>query len=928
MSFPAGSRLGPYEIVAPLGAGGMGEVYKGRDTRLDRTVAIKILPDAFAGDAQFRERFDREARVISQLTHPNICTLYDVGAERPRPPSGAASSEDTVRFLVLEYLEGETLSQRLERASKSDIPGLPLDEALHIAVQIADALDKAHRAGVVHRDLKPGNVMLTRSGAGSKGPLQAKLLDFGLAKTTASSQPMVGVSIMPTTPQNLTAQGTILGTFRYMAPEQLEGAEADARTDIFAFGLIVYEMVTGRQVFEGKSQAALIAAILEREPASMSTGRHGVPRALEQVVQGCLAKDPEDRWQSARDVLRQLKAVASTAGSDAASASNIGADAGVRSRRSTAMRLASVAAALLAGIAVSSAYWWIRAPSMMEVPAPLHLSLPLESGAVPPSPGIQFEISPDGRWTVYAVVVNGQRKLFLRGLSQPAGRVIDGTDGAESPFFSSDSQWIGFASGNTLKKVPVSGGSPVSICTMSTVTGVTGFVGGSWASNDTILFVPQFNEGIWTVPAAGGEPKRLLSTDENKDRIAYLYPRVLPGAKGTILTLVPNRARTQEELDTAVLEAGATEPRVLIRGGTNARYVSSGHLVYARGRTLLAVAFDLSRLAVTGTPVLVMDGVQRGPLGDPIFALSDNGTLVYEPATAVRAVATLAVVDRGGSVRALTEGTGLLQEFSVSPDGHSVAARVAAQNDDVWTFDLSRGSPLRLTFEPGDEIWPQWTPDGARIAFGTRVGRIFWKPADGTGQREEISRGEFPRWPSSFSPDGKKLAIVEIHPARKRDILMMSLDGARKVEPFLATDADERDPKFSPDGRWIAYASDEGGRDEIYLRPIGAPGGRKRVSSDGGTSPVWSRNGRELFFLKSNKLASVKLDAGGNPIDTDRVVLDAPRLNDLQFQAEQPYYDVIGNGERFVMLLYPHGVSPTHYNLVVNWFEELGQRMR
>jgi len=911
----AGKKLGPYEIVAKLGEGGMGEVYKARDTRLDRAVAVKILPDAFAADPQLRERFDREARVVSQLTHPHICTLYDVG------------DQDGVAFLVMECLEGETLESRLARTSKSAAPGLPLDEALAIAVQIADALDKAHRAGVVHRDLKPGNIMLTRSGAGSQTAPHAKLLDFGLAKTGPSAPAVAGMSMLPTTPPNLTAQGTILGTFQYMSPEQLEGADADARSDIYAFGLIVFEMVTGRKVFEGKSQAALIAAILEHPPARLSSVKAAVPQALETIVQGCLAKDPDDRWQSARDVLKQLKGIGPDA--DAGTDSRLAAARDASRPASTALRVAATAAAVLLGAAAASGYWFIRSRSSNDRAMPMHVSLALPPGATSSVHGLGegwMAMSPDGRWIIFPVVRDGKSALYLRDITQSSGKVIEANEAVDHPFFSPDSRWIGFVSGGVMKKVPVSGGLPVVICPLSVTSEITaGFVGASWGADDTIVFVPQFNAGIWTVPAAGGEPRLLLKTDEQRDRIAYNDVHSLPGKRGVLFEMVPNRAKVADDNDIAVLEAGAAEPRMLFRGGHSPRYSPSGHLLFARGDALLAAGFDLSRLEITGTPVPILDGLEHGPLGDVNYDVSQNGTLVYEAATGPRARAALAVIDRKGGVRPIADGPGLLQEFSVSPDGRSVAARVAAVNDDIWTYDIERGSPLRLTFEPGDEIWPQWSPDGTRIAFGTRTGRMFLKASDGTGQREEIARGELTRQPTSFAPDGKMLAFTETHPTRKRDILLLPLDGARTPQPLLATDADEWGARFSPDGHRIAYVSDETGRNEIFVVPIGSPGGRKRVSSNGGASPAWARNGRELFFLKGTRLAAVALDAQGNA-SGERIVLEGPTTKDLEFRADS-FFDVLPDGERFVMLLTPRDDAPTHYNLVINWFEEIRRRM-
>ncbi len=902
MALTSGTKLGPYEILSPAGAGGMGEVYRARDTRLDRTVAVKVLSTRLADRPDLQKRLEREARTISKLTHPHICALYDVG------------QQEGVDFLVMEYLEGETLSHRLQRGP------LPVEQTLKYGIQIAAALETAHRQGIIHRDLKPGNVMLTKGGA--------KLMDFGLAKLVEQPAPvavalseMADAPTLPSEEKALTEEGMIVGTFHYMAPEQLEGKEADARTDLFALGIVLYEMATGRSPFTGKTKASVIAAILSSEPPPVSSLQPLTPPAFDRVVKTCLAKDPDERWQSAHDLASELKWIAE-------GGSQAGLPAPVVGRRKNRERLAWALAAL-AGAALASSFWWISARSSNQKPAPMHLSIALAPGAIPTTGLFQgaFAISPDGTWIVYVVARDGRQQLFLRAIRESEGKPINGTDDADLPFVSPDSLWVGFHSGNTLKKVPVSGGSPIAICTLSSTFagGGTGFVGGAWGPDNTIVFVPQFNAGIWTVSASGGTPQLLLKTDAEKDRIAYMDLQVLPDNKGILFTLVPGRAMTADENNIAVLEPGATEPRILVRGGSTARYVRTGHLLYARDGALLAVPFDLSRLAVTGTPVSVTGGFERNAVGGSLYSVSANGTLVYEPSAGLRGGPRLVVVDRKGNVRPITDGSDYPLEFALSPDGRSVAAGVVAINNDVWTYDVAHGTPLRLTFEPGDEIFPQWTADGTRIAFGTRTGKIFWKLANGTGEREEISGGEYPRYPASFSPDGKMLAFVEIHPSRQRDIWLMPLDGDRKTQPFQNTDADEWGPKFSPDGRWLAYVSNETGRDEIYVRPVNSPGGRKRVSTEGGTWPAWARNGRELFFLKSDKLAAVTLDAEGNPVGQARVVLDAPKLGNFQFHADSPFYDLMPDGEHFVMLLSPQYPSPPHYNIVVNWFEELKQ---
>ena len=900
MSLTPGFRFGSYEIVAQLGVGGMGEVYRARDTQLKRDVAIKILPSDVTADADRLSRFQREAEILASLNHANIAHVFGI------------AEADGVRGIVMELAEGRTLAQMLIRGA------LPIDEALGIARQIAEALETAHDRGVVHRDLKPANVMLTPDGV-------VKVLDFGLAKAL-NAGPEANIDAATFTSPAMTRAGIILGTAAYMSPEQARGRAVDARTDIWAFGCVLFEMLSGRQPFDGETITDILGAIVHKEP-EWSLVPATVPESLRRLLERCLAKDQKQRLRNIADVRLEIQDLLARPRSTVS-----GGGQASLSRKSRAIQLVGLISAVLVGVALASGYWSMRARSSGgDALLPMHLSVALAPGVVSSAGHLSdnvFNISPDGRWIVFPVIREGKRELFLRGIGQASGKPIDGTDGAEKAFFSPDSRWIAFYADGALKKLPLSGGSPISICTLSSTGGFsTGFLGASWGANDRIFFIPQFNAGIWTVPAGGGEPQLLLATDEAKDRIAYIYPHALPDNKGLLVSVVPNRARAADELDLAVLESGATEPRIIVRGGNNARYLASGHLTYTRGDAILAVAFDLSRLEIIGTPLPVIEGVERGPLGDVLYSVSGNGTLVYEPASGTYGRPTLVVVDRKGAVRSVANGPGILQELSASPDGRSVALRAAAQNDDVWTYDIGRGSPLRLTFEPGDEIFPQWAPDGTRIAFGSRVGKIFLKPTDGSGQREEISRGEFPRLPTSFSPDGKTLAFVELHPNRKRDILLLPLDGARKPEAFQVTDADEYGAKFSPDGRWMAYVSNESGRDDVYLRPIGKPGGRRRISSDGGTLPVWARGGRELFFLKGAQILAVTLDAQGNLTGGERVVLQQAKLNDLEFQADSPYYDVLPDGEHFVMLLSPKYLSPTHYDLVINWFEEIRQKV-
>ncbi len=453
----------------------------------------------------------------------------------------------------------------------------------------------------------------------------------------------------------------------------------------------------------------------------------------------------------------------------------------------------------------------------------------------------ELAISPDGQKIVYVAIHNGKRQLFLRALGDIDGKPVDGTEGALTAFFSPDSRWIAFGKGLELQKAALGGGSPVTICTLSG----TGFFGGDWGPDDTIVFVADYNGGLWKVSANGGTPQRLLEPQVDKDRVSYSDPQILPGGKGVLFTMASGRAVTADDQDVAVLPAGGKDLQILIHGASHPRYLPTGHIVYVHEGALLAVAFDVSALAVKGSPTTVIEELGKTWSGDADYSVSDNGTIVYEADAGGATGGVFVLVDRKGTAQPVSARRGNYSEFSISPNGRSIASRVFAINDDIWTYDIATGAPLRFTFEPLDEIFPHWTADGSRIAYGSRTGTIFWKSSDGSGPREELTHGEFPCYPASFSADGTLMAFVEVHPTRRRDIWLMPLGGDRKPEPLIATDADERDARFSPDGRWLAYVSDETGRDEVFIRPISTRGGRKQLSSDGGTTPnlgpEWTR---------------------------------------------------------------------------------------
>ena len=610
MALAPGVRLGPYEIVSALGAGGMGEVYKARDTRLERTVAIKVLPEHVATDPELKQRFEREAKTISSLNHPHICTLHDVG------------SQDGVDFLVMEHLEGETLAQRLTTGA------LPLDQALQTAIQIADALDKAHRQGITHRDLKPGNIMLTKAGA--------KLLDFGLAKLRpAGATGDVGLSAAPTVSSPLTGAGTILGTFQYMAPEQLEGQETDARTDIFAFGAVVYEMVTGKKAFEGKSQASLIAAILEREPVPMSSLQSMSPPALDRVVKTCLAKDPEDRWQAARDLHRELKWIAEAGEQVGVPTSTFPVPRPPGWRRMLPLAGVLVAGSFITGLA----FWTLAAPGPSAPAMVTRLTIaPLQTAPMTNLTDLEIAISPDGTRIVYSATdaESGQRMLFVRNIDALEVRVVPGTEGGEEPFFSPDGEWLGFETGEgALMKVPVNGGIPVTILDeVGEKQGVT------WAPDDTVIFATQF-DGLYRVSAGGGSSAERLPSDAPRVR----SPLVLPGGQAVIFQAgVPGNVEADY---LAVLSLETGEQRTLIERAVAPSYVASGHLVFVRGNTLMATPFDAEQLELTGDPIPLLVGIRRDVAAD--YALSANGTLAYVPGEDESSPQrTLVWVDRDG----------------------------------------------------------------------------------------------------------------------------------------------------------------------------------------------------------------------------------------------------------------------------------------
>jgi len=890
MQIEPNARLGPYEIVAPIGAGGMGEVYKARDTRLDRIVALKILPDALASDPQFRERFDREARAVSQLTHPHICVLYDVG------------TEDGTEFLVMEYLEGETLEYRLKKGS------LQLDQALQYAIQVADGLDKAHRAGIVHRDLKPGNVMLTRSGA--------KLLDFGLAKTGG---PLLGAaarfSMLPTSPPGLTVPGAILGTFQYMAPEQIEGEESDARTDIFAFGCVLYEMLTGRKAFIAKTQASLISAILKDHPQPIADLQPSTPPALSHVVSACLAKAPDERWQHAGDIVRQLKWIAGN--------STIAPSEPVR-RSSLRQRAPLIVAAVLvlSTVGLGLIAWRGVGRSDRRAGQSMHLKLLLDpSQPISRIDAIRLNdahtsvaVSPDGSRLVYVADQGGLPQLFVRDLSGNTASPIAGTEGAVAPFFSPDGQWIGFWVDHKLKKVALGGGAPVTLADAPYLRGA------HWYAHDRIAFVPDLYAGIWRVDTSGGKPEQITMVDEKSGERMHRWPDVLPGGKAILFTVGTGGAFDDARIAVQSLETGHRQ--TLIERGSNPRYVPSGHLVYARAQALTAVPFDAVSLKVTGPPTKVADGVATEATGAAQFTFAATGVFVAMPPVSEEGQAVVVWVDRSGNVTRAPGAPGTFDMIAVAPVGHRIVVG-DSRSTGLSVRDLRRGTETVLTSGARVNGFA-WLPDGSRVVFGSeRAGawNLMWKRVDGIGDEEPLLPPGRSRSSMNVARDGRQLVYTEQTANGDNGVWLMSLP-ERKPAPLPGANGDELNPDISPDGRYLASAVGSDWQSQVFIQALPSGGQRWQASTGGGTEPRWSIDGRELYYRNRDQMLAVSFTGRGSvpDIGTPRVLFEG------RFVTTRVNSYSVGPDGRFLMLQPLSDPKPlVTLDVITNWFAELAR---
>jgi Tol biopolymer transport system component len=899
MAILLGKRLGPYEILSAIGAGGMGEVYRAHDTKLGRDVAVKVLPANFVNDPERLSRFQREARMLAALNHANIATIYGL------------EGCDGVTCLVMELVSGETLAERVK------VGPLSLAEALKIAVQIAEALEAAHEKSIIHRDLKPANVKLTPEG-------KVKVLDFGLAKAFAGDPANDDPSNSPTLSAAATMQGVILGTAAYMSPEQARGKSVDKRTDIWALGCVLYELLTGKQAFQGETTTEILAAVLRGEPDWQALPA-STPIKIRDLLGRCLQKDLNKRCRDAGDVRIEIE---ETLAAPAAAEPILRAKGiGVIDRRALILGLG----ALLLCTAISGLAVWNLKPSPSPQPVTRAvIDLPSGQQLVGLDIGPAVALSPSGTQLAYVARQSGTQQLFLRAMDSLEARPVVGTEGAMGPFFSPDGQWVGFFAGGKLMKVLVSGGAALTLGDVGATPR-----GASWSRQGMIAFAPTTVSALLQVSDAGGTPQPLTRLE--KGDAAHRWPEFLPGGKAVLFAAGPNSINfTNSRL--AVQPVGTGERRNLVQGGMSPRYAPTGHLIYAQGGSLMAVPFDPQRLEVTGTAVPVAEGVLQSPTtGDAQYSFSTTGSLVYVPGGIQTTQSRMVWVSRDGAEQPLAAPARAYQNPRLSPDGWRVAVTIAEQESQIWLYDLSRDTSTRFTFEGSFNLLPVWTPDGKRIVFESNKegpSNLFWQLADGSGGLERLTTSEHIHVPSSWSRDGQLLAFIEINPTTQRDIWVLRMGGpspgsgqVHEAQPFLRTPFTESAPRFSPDGRWLAYVSDESGRFEVYVQPYPGPGGKWQVSTEGGTEPVWNPNGRELFYRSSDKMMAVDIAtqpgfAPGKP----RMLFEghyAPTL------ATSPNYEVTSDGQRFLMLKPSEsaGTAPTQINVVLNWFEELKRRV-
>jgi Tol biopolymer transport system component len=888
MTLTSGARLGPYEVLSPVNAGGMGEIYKARDIRLDRTVAIKILPADHANDPHARDRFDREARAIAHLTHPHICTLHDVGREHGTD------------FLVMEYLEGETLAQRLERGA------LPVAESLRLALEILHALEHAHAQGIYHCDLKPSNILLTRSGT--------KLLDFGIAQIQQREAVRASRDHeRPGETLSLAAEDAVFGTVHYMAPERVDGQPASAAADLFAFGAVLYEMVTGRKAFGGRDRGETLAAVLTDEPVVASELCTDVSPTLDRVIVRCLAKVPENRWQSAHDLRLELHWVAEHGGLT------------TTSPRSVGRLTARWAAGLVLGVALIALTIVLAARSFGPTPGdrgPMRFVVAAPEETTFSTAGKWLDVSPDGRWLVFvALRKNGQSQLWLRALDSTTARLLPGTEGAGSPFWSPDSRFLGFEANGQLKKIDVFGGTPQ---TLSENVAPRGVRGGTWSREGVILFAPGYlRGGLFRVSAAGGQPTPATQLDAAREEVLHTWPQFLPdGRRFLYRTWSPKTGSTGVylgSLDTPNLH-------VQINGVDSNPMYAAGYVLFGREGTLFAQAFDARHTRVEGEPILIAEQVLQNPAsGQMSAATSEAGILAYRGL----GLQQLVWVDRSGRVLGEVGPPGVYKDPAISPTADRVAvSRLDPRTgtEDIWMIDVVRGTAARLTSDPARDTAPLFSPDGRHIVFSSNRGQaitsqLYQKALEDAQAEERLSTVSVSR-ATDWSRDGRLVIVDVAEPNTHWQVSVLTVTGDRDPVTLTRTAFNESRGKLSPDGRWIAYESDDSGTVEVYVRPYPAGGEKWQVSQRGGTEPTWRGDGHELFYVTPDgTLQAVTVrTAAGFATDPPRPLFTS---TDLRGPMTSPIgrnrYDVTTDGQRFLLIQPVAGTASSPITVVANW---------
>jgi Tol biopolymer transport system component len=893
MTLDPGFRLGPYRIESPLGAGGMGEVYRAHDTRLNRAVAIKVLPPSLAADPDAQARFEREAQAIAALSHPNILAIHDVGSEGP------------TAYAVMELLDGETLRDRLRTGP------LPPRKAAEIARAVALGLAAAHDAGIVHRDIKPENIFLTASG-------HVKILDFGLARQVeipGADDPNSPTFIRKTDP------GMVMGTLGYMSPEQVAGRAADFRSDIFSLGCVLYEMVTGMRAFERPTGAETMTAILREDiPEMPRGGDSGILSALDQIVRHCLEKQPAERFQSAHDLAFALQAAPGAAATGPAPAV---ASATPLARRGVWRWLAFTA--LVVGFSGSAAWWFAVRTRPAPPAAPvMRTVLPLADIAVSRLVGkddCTTAVSPAGRWLAY--VTAGRREIRLMDLETGESRALVTDRDVGEPVFSPDSKFLAYVSGTggelrtavwgSLRKIPIAGGASTALA-----SGITGIKGASWGDDGWIYYCPGPAFGLWRVRADGGSPEKLTVPDAANGEKTHRHPFVLPGSRAVLFVVGTAKITSFDDARIEALRLSDRSRHRLVEGGTAPRYLPTGQLLYERAGQLLAVPFDADRLTAGGVPAIVADGVENLPLsGTSYDTMSANGTLFYVPRQARPAPNALLAIDERGRTTKLADAPFDASAGSLSPDGRYLAVDPDGATQQIAIVDIDRNTTRRITFE-WDNASPLWTPDGSRLIFRSNIGggarKLYWQAADGSGAPELLSKRNRDEVPTSVN--GDRLLFEDLDPQTHTAIWMMSLRD-RTSKPLVRTSFDESAARFSPDGRWIAYQANQSGAWEIYLQPVDGGGRRLQASDGGGVRPVWEPNGRGVLYLKGVDVMRAAFSESSGEVGTP-VRLFSLEPDDLLFD--------IGHDGRLIVMRHSAAPTTTALTVITNWLNEVRRR--